>query len=69
MATNITADLGKFVSGLRYKDIPSAAIPVIKAGITDCIGVMIAGANEPAPQLLKATLAPAGGPATLLFGA
>lgn len=69
MATALTSDLGKFISGLRYRDIPADAVAVIQAGFTDCVGVMIAGAEESAPQLLKSMLAPAGGEATLLFGA
>ena len=38
---------------MRYRDIPADAIPFIHTGFTDCAGVMIAGAGEPAPQLLR----------------
>jgi 2-methylcitrate dehydratase PrpD len=69
MPVALTLGLGKFIAGLRYQDIPAAAIPFIRTGFTDCIGVMIAGAGEAAPQLVRAMLAPAGGEATLLFGA
>jgi 2-methylcitrate dehydratase PrpD len=69
MPVALTVGLGKFIAGLRYSDIPKDAIPVIQTGFTDCAGVMIAGAGEPAPQLVRAMLAPAGGEATLLFGA
>ena len=68
MAIALTVGLGKFIAGLRYQDIPKDAIPFIHTGFTDCVGVMIAGAREPAPQLLKLMLAPAGGEAMLLFG-
>jgi 2-methylcitrate dehydratase PrpD len=68
MPIALTLGLGRFVAGLRYEDIPKDAIPFIHTGFTDCVGVMIAGAREPAPQLLKAMLAPAGGESTLLFG-
>ena len=64
----LTAELGKFIAGLRYEDIPQDALPFIHTGFTDCVGVMIAGAREPAAQLLMAVLAPSGGEATLLFG-
>jgi 2-methylcitrate dehydratase PrpD len=68
MPIALTLGLGRFLAGLRYEDVPKDAIPFIHTGFTDCVGVMIAGAREPAPQLLMATLAPAGGEATLLFG-
>jgi len=69
MPAALTLELGKFIAGLRYQDVPEEAIPFIRAGFTDCVGVMLAGAREPAPQLLRSMLAPAGGEATLLFGA
>ena len=69
MPIALTLGLGKFIAGLRYRDIPEDAIPFIHTGFTDCVGVMIAGAGEPAPQLVRAMLAPAGDEATLLFGA
>lgn len=68
MPVALTLGLGKFAAGLRYQDIPKEAIAFIHTGFTDCVGVMIAGAGEPAPQLVRAMLAPLGGEATLLFG-
>jgi 2-methylcitrate dehydratase PrpD len=65
----LTLGLGEFIARLRYRDIPKEAIPFIHTGFADCVGVMLAGAREPAPQLLRAMLAPAGNEATLLFGA
>lgn len=69
MPVALTVGLGKFIAGLRYQDIPKDAIPFIHTGFTDCAGVMIAGADEPAPQLVRAMLAPSGKEAMLLFGA
>lgn len=69
MPVALTLGLGKFIAGLHYQDIPKEAIAFIHTGFTDCVGVMIAGAREPAPQLVRAMLAPAGGEATLLFDA
>ncbi len=48
----LTAELGRFVSGLTLKDIPTDAQAVAKTGITDCFGVMIAGARDPVVALL-----------------
>ena len=54
----LTADLGRFVSGARAsKDIPDEAQVVAKTGITDCFGVMIAGARDPAIAMLDRELA------------
>ena len=69
MPVALTVGLGKFIAGLRYPDIPKGAISFIHTGFADCVGVMIAGAGEPAPQLVRAMLAPAGDEAMLLFGA
>ena len=68
MATALTRELGGFVAGLRYEQIPAAAISVIPTGFTDCAGVMIAGSVEPVVQLLVAALKPPPGEATLVFG-
>ena len=40
---------------------------VARIGFIDCIATMIAGAGDPAPQLLRKALQPAGGEATLYF--
>jgi 2-methylcitrate dehydratase PrpD len=69
MPVALTVGLGRFIAELRYPDIPKDAISFIHTGFTDCVGVMIAGAREQAPQLVRAMLAPAGDEATLLFGA
>jgi 2-methylcitrate dehydratase PrpD len=69
MPIALTRGLGSFIAGLRYEEIPADALAFIHTGFADCIGVMIAGAREPAPRLLRAMLAPTGGEATLLFGA
>jgi 2-methylcitrate dehydratase PrpD len=58
----LTADLGRFVSELNLKDIPEAAQGVAKTGITDCFGVMIAGASDPAIALLDRELASSDSP-------
>lgn len=67
MTPPLTRDLGAFVAGLSFDALPNEALAIARTGFIDCIGTMIAGRNEPAPQLLKATLAPGPGPATLYF--
>lgn len=67
MTVPLTRDLGKFVANLRYADIPAKALPFIHTGITDCMGVMFAGAQEEGPHLLRKVLAPKGDEANLWF--
>ena len=69
MPVALTLGSGEVHRRAALPDIPKEAIAFIHTGFTDCVGVMIAGAGEPAPQLLRAMLAPAGNEATLLFGA
>ena len=69
MAIELTRELGRFVAGLRYPDVPADVLPFIHTGFADCVGVMLAGAREPAAQLVRAMLAPQGTESTLLFGA
>jgi 2-methylcitrate dehydratase PrpD len=53
----LTAELGRFVSGLALGDVPMEAQAVAKTGFTDCFGVMIAGAREPVVPLVDRELA------------
>ena len=66
MATPLTMDLGRFISGLSHADIPAEARTAIHTAFVDTIGVTIAGAREPAPQMVRAMLSPAGDEALLL---
>jgi 2-methylcitrate dehydratase PrpD len=58
----LTADLGRFASELDLDDIPGEARGIAKTGITDCFGVMIAGASDPAIAMLDRELASSHGP-------
>jgi len=69
MAVAITQELGRFISGLRYADIPAEAIAVMKMGFADSIGAMIVGAKEPAATTLRSVLAAPAGPSRLFWGA
>ncbi|MGZ3323575.1 MAG: MmgE/PrpD family protein, partial [Xanthobacteraceae bacterium] len=59
----LTAELGRFVAGLSLKDIPSKAQAVVKTGIADCFGVMIAGAQDPVVALIDREMAGSDGSA------
>lgn len=66
--TNITCDLGAFAAGLKFEHLPEAALTVIHTGFADCVGVMLAGRDEPPTRILTEVLAPPAGPSTLVFG-
>lgn len=63
----LTKALGKFASSLRYESIPPAAVQTIQTAFVDCVGVMIAGRNQPAPLLLRSALRSAAREAHLTF--
>jgi len=63
----LTEALGNFVADLSPNRIPDEARRVARMGFTDCIGTMIAGRYEDAPQILRRVLSPSGGEASLYF--
>jgi 2-methylcitrate dehydratase PrpD len=63
----LTQDLGRFVADLSFEGLPEGAADVARVGFIDTIATMIAGAHDPAPQLLRKALHPTGGEATLYF--
>jgi 2-methylcitrate dehydratase PrpD len=67
MASALTKQLGQFVATLRYEDLPAEVRECVKVGFTDCAGVMIAGSSEEAVRIVRTTLAPPPGEATLYF--
>jgi 2-methylcitrate dehydratase PrpD len=64
---SLTRELGRFVADVSFERLPAAAVDVARVGFIDCFATMIAGAGDPAPQLLRKALRPAGGEATLYF--
>jgi 2-methylcitrate dehydratase PrpD len=56
----LTRQLGTFAASQKRADIPAECVKGALIGIADCIGVMVAGANEPAPQAVAALVADAG---------
>jgi 2-methylcitrate dehydratase PrpD len=63
----LTQELGRFAAGLSFEALPAEAVEIARTGFTDTIATMIAGAHDPAPQLLRRGLDPAPGPASLYF--
>src|SRR6266478_2763278 len=63
----LTQELGRFVANLSFEKLPPEAVEIARTGFIDTIATMIAGAHDPAPQLLRTTLAPAPALASLYF--
>lgn len=60
--TGLTRQAGEFVAALDPGAIPEIALDAATMGLTDCVAVMIAGADEEAPRLVAETVAPADDP-------
>jgi 2-methylcitrate dehydratase PrpD len=63
----LTQDLGRLAAGLSFEKLPAEAVEIARTGFIDTVAKMIAGAHDPAPQLLRKGLAPAPGAASLYF--
>jgi 2-methylcitrate dehydratase PrpD len=63
----LTKELGRFVASLTFERLPKEAVEIARTGFVDTVATMIAGAHDPAPQLLRKGLAPAPGTASLYF--
>ena len=63
----LTQDLGRFASGMTFENLPREAVEIARTGFIDTIATMIAGAHDPAPQLLRRGLAPGGGTGEPVF--
>ncbi|MBM9594716.1 MmgE/PrpD family protein [Roseitranquillus sediminis] len=68
MVFQITQALGRFVATAAENEMPDRALETARLGFSDCIGVMYAGRNEEAPNLLAGVLAPNPGSASLVLG-
>jgi 2-methylcitrate dehydratase PrpD len=67
-ATELTAGLGRFIAALSFEDVPEPALQLARSAFIDTIGVLIAGAAEPATTRLLDVLQPGPGRSRLLFG-
>src|SRR5581483_5699346 len=56
----LTRAIAEFVATVDERSIPERCRFGARIGMLDCIGVMIAGAGEPASRLVAATVAPSG---------
>ncbi|NYT82813.1 MmgE/PrpD family protein [Alcaligenaceae bacterium] len=63
----LTAELARFISALKFEDLPQAAIATARTGFVDCIGVMLAGADEPVIGKILSSIGHCIGDAPVLF--
>src|SRR5712691_10963163 len=63
----LTQELGRFAAGLTFEALPAEAVEIARTGIIDTVATMIAGAHDPAPQVLRKGLQPPPGKASLYF--
>lgn len=54
----LTRELGAFVEAMISMPLPATCIEGASIGIADCIGVLIAGSDEPAPAIVRTLVAP-----------
>jgi 2-methylcitrate dehydratase PrpD len=64
----LTVDLGRFVSELRYENLPDGAMHWVGIAFADTVGTLIAGRGEPVTQRLVKAIQPAPGESRLLWG-
>ncbi len=56
MTTTLTRELGRFVADLTFSQIPAAACDIVRSGIVDCFGVLVAGARDPVVAIIDRAL-------------
>jgi 2-methylcitrate dehydratase PrpD len=58
---HLTADIGRFLAGISYEQLPEAVLPVVRDAFTDTVAVVMAGIDQPVSRILRKTLVePAG---------
>jgi 2-methylcitrate dehydratase PrpD len=65
MSETLSQSFAAFVSNIELGAVPAEALRVVHTGFADCVGTMIAGSVEDAPNLLRKTLNPPAGDASL----
>ncbi len=53
---SLTAELGAFLAGISYDALPGEALPIVRMGFTDAIGVMLVGTAEPVAAIVRQAL-------------
>ncbi|MDA8395358.1 MAG: MmgE/PrpD family protein [Candidatus Dormibacteraeota bacterium] len=62
----LTAEVARFVSALRFSDVPEAVVAVAEDHLVDSWGVMLAGCQEESARMARDVLEGGDGPSTLV---
>ncbi len=67
---NELAEVGKFVCGLRYEDVPGEVMEAAKLPVIDCLGVTVAGLEDEGSRIVAEWVDSVGGreEATVFYG-
>lgn len=58
--TGLTADLGRFLANIKFDQVPAGALPLVRDGYTDTVGVIMVGITEPVVDIVRRTLVESG---------
>jgi 2-methylcitrate dehydratase PrpD len=64
----LTAFIAAAAADLPFDSVPEAALASVRGGIADCLGVLVAGVDEPAARIVGQVAADGGAEASLLPG-
>lgn len=53
--TKLTAELGQFLSTIRFDALPPDTLPLVRDAFTDTVGVMMVGIDEPVVDIARKT--------------
>ena len=67
--TSLTQDIGAFIAGLRYDEVPAAALASVRTGFTDYAAATILGRSDDVTRIVRTTITSLDGPSRLCFGA
>ncbi len=54
--TGLTADLGQFLTNIKYEQLPAGALPLVRNAFTDTVAVIMVGITEPVVDIVRRTL-------------
>jgi 2-methylcitrate dehydratase PrpD len=53
---SLTADIGEFLAGVTYEDLPPEVLPMVRDAFTDTVGVIMVGIDQPVTDIVRKTL-------------
>lgn len=61
--SSLTAEVGEFLAGISYEDLPPEVLPMVRNAFTDTVAVVMVAIDEPVTEIVRRTLVePAGRP-------